>query len=219
MHFHLPSRAIIGAALAAGFALSGCGGGGSSSSSTASTTKTTSSAGGSKAESVPAHPHLHRPNGSPLSTTIDVGSPAVGGTTPLPTRYTCDGANTSLPISWGTLPPRTTDVALFLITAGEVHGELGLKSIDWAVANLNPSTHGIGAGHLPAGALVGSNELGSKGYSICPAKGSSGNFAVLLYALPRRLVVKSGFNAVSAREQAAANALAGGVFTTSYKRR
>ncbi len=211
-------------AMALGLALGGCGGGGSSpSSSVASTSSSTTSSSttqtSTSAGALPSHPQLHRTDGIPLSTTVAVGSPAAAGGGQLPSRYTCDGGDISLPVSWSKLPPRTKEVVLFLITARNVEGNLGLKALDWAVANLNPSTGGIPGGRLPAGAIVGANTDGDTHYSICPPKGNAGSFAVLLYALPSRLAVKQGFNASLVRERAANAALAGGVFVVNYKRR
>jgi phosphatidylethanolamine-binding protein (PEBP) family uncharacterized protein len=213
VHFKPPSITIMGTALALGLALAGCGGTSSSTSQTSSNPQASASK-----TAPPAHPKLHRPTGAPLSTTINVSSPAVSGKAELPSRYTCDGSDTSLPIKWGTLPRGTAEVALFMITAATVNGELGLTSIDWGVTNLRPSAHGIAAGRLPSGAIVGSSEGGKKGYSLCPPKGPASSFAVLLYALPHQLAVKAGFDAATTREKAASSALAGGVFLTSYKR-
>jgi phosphatidylethanolamine-binding protein (PEBP) family uncharacterized protein len=215
VHLKSPLSTIIGTAVALGLALPGCGG---TSGSTSSQTSSSAQASASKASALPSHPQLHRPSGAPLLTTIPVSSPATTAKAELPSRYTCDGANTSLPIQWGTLPRGTVEVALFLITAAGVNGELGSTSINWAVTHLRPAAHGIAAGRLPAGAIVGSSESGGKGYSICPPKGPAGSFAVLLYALPHRLSVKAGFAATLVREQAATSALAGGVLVTSYTR-
>lgn len=224
MHFKLPSIGITASLLTLALAVGGCGstspGTSSSASATSSSTTTSSSTKPSKAAppAVPTHPKLHTASGGPLSTTIALGSAGVSSHLVLASQYTCSGTDISPPISWDKLPAHTADLALFLITAGSVNGQLGLISMDWGVANLNPATHGIAAGKVPAGAVVGANDEGKHAYSVCPSKGTTAYYAFLLYALPHRLAVKPGFNARTLRETASSQALAGGVLVSHYHR-
>jgi phosphatidylethanolamine-binding protein (PEBP) family uncharacterized protein len=108
-------------------------------------------------------------------------------------RYTCDGADISLPVRWSGMPRGTEALALFVVNLIPVHGKL---FFDWAVAGLNPTSHGISAGTLPPGAIVGRNSFGNTSYSICPAKGPHPeHFFVKVAALRRPVAVRLGFDA------------------------
>lgn len=110
----------------------------------------------------------------------------------IPARYTCDGSNTTLPVRWGKLPAATKEVVLFLVHLGPT-GFL----YDWAVAGLYPDTHGIAAGKLPAGAVVGRSSTGHAAYSICPPKGKRVAYTAFLFGLPRHVPGKTGFGALT----------------------
>jgi phosphatidylethanolamine-binding protein (PEBP) family uncharacterized protein len=220
-----PSRTIITGALAVAVALGGCG---SSNSSGAGTTGTQSATTESSAiataatsklkETAPPHPKLHTANGEPLPTTINVSSPGVPKSLELPKTYTCIGANTPLPITWSHLPARTSEVAVFVITANILPQGLGLLKMDWGAVNINTSLREITLGKTPAGAVSGRNEEGKKGLSICPPKGATTNYAVLVYALAHKVVAKPGFSETTVRANISNLALAGGVLLTQYRR-
>ena len=219
MHFKPLSRTVTGSALVLAFALSSCGSSNPATSSSSTSASTTSQASTSKSSAaVPTHPQLHTPAGGNLKTTIKVSSPAISADLALDRNSTCDGADTSPAITWSNLPANTTQIAIFVITAGSVQGQLGQLGVNWGVANLDASTNGIPAGKPPAGAVVGVNSEGKRRYSVCPAKGQTGNFAVLVYALKHRISLKPGFDASTAREQVAGQALAGGVLVSHYQR-
>lgn len=111
----------------------------------------------------------------------------------IPSRYTCDGADVSLPVRWSGVPHGTEEVVLFVVNVRPADGKL---FFDWAVAGLNPTSHGISAGTLPPGAIVGHNSFGNTGYSICPAKGPHPeHFFVKVASLPRPVAVRLGFDA------------------------
>lgn len=133
----------------------------------------------------------------------------------IPKRYTCDGANTSLPVQWSKIPAGTAAVAMFLVNLKPVHGKL---FFDWAVTNLSPASRGVPAGSLPAGAIVGRNGFGKVGYSICPPRGTvEEHFILRVVALPHSLPAKPGFDAEALYKEAESSAkvvgLAGGVYT------
>jgi phosphatidylethanolamine-binding protein (PEBP) family uncharacterized protein len=212
MHIRLWSKAI-GSALIVAFALAGCGGSSSTqstttpaasatqTSSTASTTTTTSSTTSTTtSEKVPS---------------IDIQLASSVKLDPIPARYTCDGANVSLPITWSHVPPNTAEIDLFLFNLAPVHGQL---YANWAVAGLSPKLRGLAAGQLPPGAILGRSSSGQTGYSVCPAKGPSVRYAFLLYALPRKIPVKPGFNAEALRKKALHMAESAGLLGASYKR-
>lgn len=175
---------IVGKKLAlsmlfAGAVLTGCGG--SAQTSTSAGTTASARRTGSSSE-------------IPSAASLGVSIPSLLPEAYLPKRYTCDGSDISPPVRWNGIPRGTEELALFVANAQPVDGHVFL---DWAVASLEPTSRGISAGRLPAGAVVGRNSAGSVGYSICPKRGGvrPAAYVVKLVALPRRLVVKPGFDA------------------------
>jgi phosphatidylethanolamine-binding protein (PEBP) family uncharacterized protein len=195
----------------------GCGGSGASS--TASTTPTASVASTSSTSNTPTSTTATTSTSTSAAEekvpTIDLPLASSAKLNPISARYTCDGTDTSLPISWSKIPPHTAEIEVFVFNFLPVRGKL---FPDWAVAGLKPSLHGLAAGQLPAGAIVGRNGFGQTRYSICPAKGSNTRFAFLVYALPHRIAVKPGFDANALREKALHSAEHAGLLAFSYRR-
>ncbi len=131
---------------------------------------------------------------------------------PISARYTCDGANVSLPFSWSGVPARTAEIDLFVF---EVKGTRPA----WAVAGLRPGVHRLAAGTLPAGAVVGRNALGQNRYSVCPPKGLKATYVVRVFPLPRRLAASPGFNVDALFNRILHIATSSGLLAFSYQRR
>jgi phosphatidylethanolamine-binding protein (PEBP) family uncharacterized protein len=131
------------------------------------------------------------------------------------TRYTCDGADVSLPVRWSHLPSGTTELAVFVVNLRPVRGRF---FFDWAVTGLSPASLGISAGTLPHGAVVGRNSFGKVGYSICPAKGKREDFVVRVLALPHALATRAGFNAEALYRDAERSAKFAGIGGGTYTR-
>jgi phosphatidylethanolamine-binding protein (PEBP) family uncharacterized protein len=148
---------------------------------------------------------------------LELTSPVVGEGRPIPRRFTCDGANTSLPLRWGNVPTGTTElvVVIFNINPGSANSE---TFFDWAVAGLKPTLSGISAGVSPVGAVVGRNSFGQDGYTICPPKGRLQHYGVILYALAHPLTAKSGFDPSTLRGQAERTGKSEGLLGFYYKR-
>jgi phosphatidylethanolamine-binding protein (PEBP) family uncharacterized protein len=204
------TKISIGALLAM-LALAGCGGSGSGS--TSSTTPTASATQTSTTESTTTS--ASTTSSAEKVPTIDLPLTSSTNLNPISATYTCDGADISPPISWSQIPPHTAELQLFVFNFLPVGGKL---FADWAVAGLSPSLHGLAAGQLPAGAIVGRNGRGQTRYSLCPAKGVNTRFAFLLYALPQRIAAKPGFDANALREQALHTAEHAGLLAFSYRR-
>jgi phosphatidylethanolamine-binding protein (PEBP) family uncharacterized protein len=192
--------------LAAAATVAGCGG-----SSTGSSPAPTSAGqpGGGHTQSSPA-PASTAP--APAGT-IEVTIPTLLAENSIPKRYTCDGANTSLPVHWSKVPPGTAELVMFVASVRPTP-----TFFNWAVAGLSPTSHGVSAGTLPPGAIVGRNSFGQVGYSICPPQGTVEEHYVLrLEALPRRLAVRPGFHPETLYREAERISktvgLAGGTYT------
>jgi phosphatidylethanolamine-binding protein (PEBP) family uncharacterized protein len=106
-------------------------------------------------------------------------------------RYTCRGADQSLPVRWSGVPRGAKEIAVFVITLGH-----SPPTLNWAVAGLRPSLGGILAGRLPARSIVGRNSFGNAAYSLCPtASAVPVILSIVVVALPRRLTLHRGFDA------------------------
>jgi phosphatidylethanolamine-binding protein (PEBP) family uncharacterized protein len=214
------------AALTGTLALAGCGGSSStsqSSSTPASTGGQTTSAGTGTQTSGGAPGGEQAPRTSESKehlpkVTILMSSPAFGEGGRIPARYTCDGADVSPPLRWSAVPHGTAELALFVLNLNSPPGAAPL--IYWAVAGLHPTLHGISAGGLPAGAIVGRNSLGQSRYTICPAK-SDGlqHYVVALLALPHPVAAAPGFDANALYKTVSNAAEYKGLMGFSYQRR
>ncbi len=221
MHIGLRTKAI-GSALIAALALAGCGGSGSSSQSSTTSTPAASATQTSSTESAASSTESAATTTTSSSTTTSEKVPNIDLTLsssvkldPIPAHFTCDGANVSLPVTWGHLPSNTAEVDLFLFNLAPVHGKL---FANWAVAGLSPRLRGVSVGRLPAGAILGRNSYGQIGYSLCPPKGAAVRYAFLVYALPRKIPVTTGFNPEALREKALHTAESAGLLGASYTR-
>jgi phosphatidylethanolamine-binding protein (PEBP) family uncharacterized protein len=147
--------------------------------------------------------------------TIGVTVPGLLARYAVPTRYTCDGSDMSLPVQWSHIPPNTAEIALFVVAFEPINGKFLLS---WAVTGLSPKLHDLSAGELPSGAIVGRNSFGKEGYSICPERGKREAYVVKIIALPRRLNVAAGFDADVVYREAERMAKYVGLATVNYKR-
>lgn len=137
-----------------------------------------------------------------------------GGPRTLSAQYTCDGKSTSPALRWRGVPAGTAELVLFAMNVRPVEGRL---FFDWAVAGLGPDLEEIEAGKLPAGAVVGRNSFGKTGYEICPA-GSGETYVFTLFALPKKLSPKQGFEPLALRQSVLDTSGDVGLLALSYAR-
>jgi phosphatidylethanolamine-binding protein (PEBP) family uncharacterized protein len=143
---------------------------------------------------------------------------------PIPSRYTCDGKNTSPPLEWGAVPTGTGELVLFVLGLTPVPSTNNVSiSVEWALAGINPALHRLGPGQLPQGAHLGLTTNGKRNYSICPKHGQSKRYQFELYGLPEGDAVPLNFNGLRVLSTLALSAhssltSAHGSFGTSYKR-
>jgi phosphatidylethanolamine-binding protein (PEBP) family uncharacterized protein len=212
--------ALIAFALAIGLTVAGCGGSSTQSSSAPPSAGTageqTQSASTATPPSTSSSPQRTsgRPEPSP-ALSIEASIPGlVGSEQQIPKASTCDGANTSLPVRWSRIPPGATELAVFVLNLKPVKGK---NFLDWAVTGLSPTSQGISAGTLPAGAIVARNSFGKVGYSICPPKGTREIYVVRVVVLPRHLAAQPGVDAEKLYNEveriAKVAGITGGVYT------
>lgn len=204
----------------------GCGGGseggtkGGSESATASegaapsTEQSASAAKGKPEGGLTAQQRAHARVAS-LTLESPVAQRVAGSVEQLPATYTCDGKNDPPALRWRGIPAGTSELMLFAMNVQPVREKL---FFDWTVAGLDPRLDGLEAGRLPSGAVVGRNGFGETGYSICPM-GKAETYVFALYALPRKLSLRRGFDPQVARKDVLGLAGSTGLLAVSYARR
>ena len=120
-----------------------------------------------------------------LAAGFTVTSPAFKQGATIPMRFTCDGAGSSFPLSFG-MPP--TGTKSFAILGWDDDAPTGLAN-QWAAYDIPLTMTGLPEG-VPLGATAlgfkqGSNSYGKLGWSaICPAKGAKGHhYYIDFYAI------------------------------------
>jgi Raf kinase inhibitor-like YbhB/YbcL family protein len=107
---------------------------------------------------------------------------------PIPRQYTCEGTDTSPPLSWSGAPPATRSYALIVDDPDAPDPRAPRMTwVHWVVYNIPAATHALPAGGasqgLPDGARQGSNDWKRAGYGgPCPPTGRHRYFH-RLYAL------------------------------------
>jgi phosphatidylethanolamine-binding protein (PEBP) family uncharacterized protein len=141
----------------------------------------------------------------------------------LPARYTCDGANISPPLKWGTIPGTSGEVVLFALGVKPGGASLASSSVEWVLAGLKPELHGVEAGERPPGSFLVENSNGKKQYSICPPKGQTRQYEFVAFAMPPLVTVGTRINGVKLLQNLAAGppqdrAPGKGVLAVTYTR-
>ncbi len=85
----------------------------------------------------------------------------------IPSKFTCDGANTNPPLQISDVPPEAKSLVL-IVDDPDAPGGLFTH---WAVWNISPQTSTIAEGSTPKG-VQGTNDFGRSGYGgPCPPSG------------------------------------------------
>jgi Raf kinase inhibitor-like protein, YbhB/YbcL family len=105
----------------------------------------------------------------------------------IPSKFSCDGANTSPPLHIADIPAGAKSVALIV---DDPDAPSGLFT-HWMVWNISPQISTIGEGSAPKGAQ-GTNDFGKSGYGgPCPPSGAH-RYYFKIFALDRELDLPSG---------------------------
>lgn len=124
---------------------------------------------------------------APAALALSLHSPAFDNGKPIPSRYSCDGAGVSPPLTIGSTPDGTASLALMVEDPDAPSGTF----VHWVVYNLPANTrtlaNGVADGNLPSGAVEAHNSRGKTGYSgVCPPTGSH-HYVFTVFALDDRL--------------------------------
>lgn len=129
----------------------------------------------------------------------------------IPSRFSCDDADVSPPLSWGTAPDGTAAYAL-LVDDPDARG-----FVHWAVADIPSDASGLAEGDA-GGGTEGRNSFGGSGWGgPCPPSGTH-RYAFTLVALSSPTGLGAGFSPDELREGIADRTLAQTTLTGTYTR-
>ena len=121
---------------------------------------------------------------------MELASPAFEAGGAIPERYTCAGAGVSPPLMWSAPPAGTRSLALIFGRRAATAADTLPETVLWVLYNLPHSVRELPEGHRPAGdetgagAFLGTNDFGVRGYDgPCPAADRSSRYVFRLYAL------------------------------------
>jgi Raf kinase inhibitor-like YbhB/YbcL family protein len=105
----------------------------------------------------------------------------------IPSKFTCDGSDTSPPLQITGVPSEAKSLVLI---ADDPDAPSGLFT-HWLVWNIPPQTNSIAEGGAPKG-VHGTNDFGKSGYKgPCPPPGTH-RYSFKIFALDRELDLSSG---------------------------
>lgn len=148
---------------------------------------------------------------------FSISSPEFARNGQIPVEYMCSsvgGSGISPALNWEHVPAGAAALVLFVIDDNSSTSSGGIR---WVVANIDPSSKGVAAGHTPAGGIVGTNTAGKAAYSpICPAHGKSDTVEFTMYALKKKINVSPGFQPSIAEHEYGAGGLLMGQAAVTY---
>ena len=105
----------------------------------------------------------------------------------IPSKFTCDGSDTSPPLQITGVPSEAKSLVLI---ADDPDAPSGLFT-HWLVWNIPPQTNSIAEGSAPKG-VHGTNDFGKSGYKgPCPPPGTH-RYSFKIFALDRELDLRAG---------------------------
>src|SRR5256886_16016020 len=105
----------------------------------------------------------------------------------IPSKFTCDGANTSPPLQISDVPSEAKSLVLIV---DDPDAPSGLFT-HWLVWNIDPKTQSIAEANS-AGGVEGKNDFGKTGYGgPCPPSGTH-RYYFRIFALDQQLSLKPG---------------------------
>src|SRR5215472_15423164 len=113
---------------------------------------------------------------------------------PIPKKYTCDGSDTSVPLTW-TDPPESTKSFALICDDPDAPGKTW---VHWVLFDIPPNTKELAEGipskqKLDNGAVQGKNDFGKVGYGgPCPPPGPAHHYHFKLYALADQVRLNPG---------------------------
>jgi len=120
-------------------------------------------------------------------TAMKISSSAFSDGANIPSKFTCDGADTSPPLKIEELPSEAKSLVLIV---DDPDAPVGLFT-HWLVWNIEPKTSAIPEGNAPGG-VQGKNDFGKTGYGgPCPPSGTH-RYYFKICALDQQLKLPAG---------------------------
>jgi len=147
-------------------------------------------------------------------------SPAFQEGGKIPTKYTCQGQDVSLPLTWSDPPSGTGSFSLIVDDLDAPGGVF----THWILFNIPSDSRELpqavpAQAQLPSGALQGMNDFGRLGYGgPCPPPGRPHRYRFTLYALDQPLDLKAGPSWKQVLASMKGHILAQGQLTGTYQR-
>ena len=146
---------------------------------------------------------------------LQIASPAFSHEGMIPSKFTCDGADASPPLSIVDIPEDTRSLALIVDDPDAPRGTW----VHWVVWNILPGTRDIQENSVPRGAIQGTNDFGNQRYGgPCPPSGTH-RYYFKLYALDAALALKPGATKAQVEEAMKGRVLAQSELVGLYKRK
>lgn len=131
----------------------------------------------------------------------------------IPSKFTCDGADTSPPLQIADIPSGAKSLAL-IVDDPDAPGGLFTH---WTVWNIPPQTSAVGEGSAPKG-VQGTNDFGKSGYGgPCPPSGTH-RYYFKIFALDRELDLPFGAKRGPVNEALKGHVIAQGELMGRYSR-
>src|SRR5262249_7362931 len=132
----------------------------------------------------------------------------------IPSKFTCDGSDTSPPLQISGVPAEAKTLVLI---ADDPDAPSGLFA-HWLVWNIPPQTNSIAEGSAPKG-VHGTNDFGKSGYGgPCPPSGTH-RYSFKVFALDRELELHSGAKRSQVDAAMKGHVIAQGELVGRYARR
>jgi Raf kinase inhibitor-like YbhB/YbcL family protein len=132
----------------------------------------------------------------------------------IPSKFTCDGSDTSPPLQITGIPSEAKSLALI---TDDPDAPSGLFT-HWLVWNIPPQTNSIAEGSAPKG-VHGTNDFGKSGYrGPCPPPGTH-RYSFKIFALDRELDLGSGAKRSQVEAAMKGHVIAQGELVGRYARR
>jgi Raf kinase inhibitor-like YbhB/YbcL family protein len=165
-------------------------------------------------------PSASTTGGASGSTALALSSSAFPANGAIPSRYTCEGANLSPPLSWSGIPEGARSLALVVEDPDAPSGAF----CHWAAFDIPPDRGGLdegsGAGRPGSPYREGVNGFGKSGYGgPCPPPGSTHHYHFRLFALrDARLSLPKAPRCEEVLEAARASAIGQGELVGTFAR-
>ena len=152
--------------------------------------------------------------------TLSVSSTAFQEGDRIPAKYTCQGQDVSLPLTWSEGPTGTLSFALIMDDPDAPGGAF----THWLIFNIPSDSYQLAEAvptqaRLPNGALQGKNDFGRIGYGgPCPPPGGPHRYRFTVYALDETLGLEAGTSKTQLLAAITDHVLAQGQLTGAYQR-